>query len=123
MKARTKARKRALDILFEADLKNISIEEVLQNSEQGDEFVNFLVKGVAKHLVEIDQLIESTSTSWSLSRMPRVDRNILRLAIFEMQNSTEVPKAVVISEAVELANTLSTEESSNFINGLLAKIS
>lgn len=122
MKARTKARKRALDILFEADLKNVSVEEIWDHADQSDDFVNFLVTGVAKSKNEIDQIITTLSTSWSLERMPAVDRNLLRLAIFELKNSTDTPKSVVISEAVELANTLSTEESANFINGVLAAI-
>lgn len=123
MKARTKARKRALDILFEADLKGVSLEGIWSSADQSDEFVKFLVDGVLASLSEIDQTIEATSTGWSLERMPIVDRNLLRLAIFEIKHSTQTPKAVVIAEAVELASTLSTEESSNFINGLLAKIS
>lgn len=123
MKARTKARKRALDILFEVDLKGVPIIEIWSEADQSDEFVKFLVDGVTSSVLEIDQIIEATSTGWSIERMPLIDRNLLRLAIFEIKNSTETPKAVVIAEAVELANTLSTEESSNFINGLLAKIS
>jgi transcription antitermination protein NusB len=122
MKARTKARKRALDILFEADLKGVALSQIWSLSDQTDEFVSFLVNGVLESITEIDQIIEATSTGWSMERMPVVDRNILRLAIFEMQNSTDTPKAVVISEAVELANTLSTQDSTNFINGILSKI-
>lgn len=122
MKARTKARKRALDILFEADLKGISVEQVWGQADQSDEFVKFLVTGVASNQSEIDQIISAASTSWSIERMPAVDRNLLRLAIFELKNSTDTPKAVVISEALELANTLSTDDSANFINGVLANI-
>ncbi|MFM1865136.1 MAG: hypothetical protein RL677_916 [Actinomycetota bacterium] len=122
MKARTKARKRALDILFEADLKGISVDQVWDQADQTDDFVKFLVTGVASNQAEIDQIISAASTSWSIERMPAVDRNLLRLAIFEMKNSTETPKAVVISEALELANTLSTDDSANFINGVLANI-
>jgi N utilization substance protein B len=122
MKARTKARKRALDILFEADLKGISVEQAWSEADQTDEFVKFLVTGVASKQAEIDQLISTASSSWSIERMPAVDRNLLRLAIFELKNSTETPKAVVISEAIELANTLSTDDSANFINGILANI-
>ncbi|MGA1081943.1 MAG: transcription antitermination factor NusB [Candidatus Nanopelagicales bacterium] len=122
MKARTKARKRALDILFEADLKGISVEQVWSEADQTDEFVKFLVTGVASKQAEIDQMISTASSSWSIERMPAVDRNLLRLAIFELKNSTETPKAVVISEAIELANTLSTDDSANFINGILANI-
>lgn len=122
MKARTKARKRALDILFEADLKGVSVEQVWNEADQSDEFVKFLVTGVASKQTEIDQLISAASSSWSIERMPAVDRNLLRLAIFELKNSTETPKAVVISEALELANTLSTDDSANFINGVLANI-
>lgn len=122
MKARTKARKRALDILFEADLKGVPLSQVWAETPQIEEFVKFLIEGVIASVTEIDQLIQATSTGWSIERMPVVDRNILRLAIFEMQNSPDTPKAVVISEAVELANTLSTQESTNFINGILSKI-
>jgi len=122
MKARTKARKRALDILFEADLKGVSVSQIWDQADQSDEFVKFLVTGVAASKNEIDQIISSVSTSWPIERMPVVDRNLLRLAIFEIKNSPQTPKSVVISEAVELANTLSTEESANFINGVLATI-
>ncbi|MFZ4497526.1 MAG: transcription antitermination factor NusB [Candidatus Nanopelagicales bacterium] len=132
MSARGKARKRALDILYEADIRGIPALEVLQSqvarrSEDGDPelnvYVSEIVHGVVEHGEYIDEVISTYSLGWTLPRMPAVDRSILRLACYEVLWSDDVPDAVVISEAVNMAQSLSTDESSAFVNGLLARIS
>ncbi len=132
MSARGKARKRALDILYEADIRGIPALEVLESqvarrSEDGDPelnvYVSEIVHGVVEHGEYIDEVISTYSLGWTLPRMPAVDRSILRLACYEVLWSDDVPDAVVISEAVNMAQSLSTDESSAFVNGLLARIS
>lgn len=126
MSARTKARKRALDVLFEADLRGTDPAEVLiARQEEADPpigaYSEELVAGVQANRSRIDELIATYAQGWDLDRMPPVDRNLLRIGIFELLWS-EVPTAVAIDEAVELARTLSTEESASFVNGVLGRI-
>ncbi|SHJ37724.1 NusB antitermination factor [Tessaracoccus bendigoensis DSM 12906] len=122
----TKARKAALDILFMAEQRDDPIGETFaeQRSLTGHvvrELTTDIVLGVARHQREIDQRIaESTTMKWPLERMPSVDRNLARIAVFEL-DYTDTPPAAVISEAVRLAGDLSTDESPTFLNGLLAK--
>ena len=126
MSARSKARKRALDTIFEADLKGISIPGSNTNDEKDLEVANYsleIVKGIKEHQTEIDELISQSLQNWTFDRIPRVDRNILRIAVYELLYKKDVPTNVVISEAVSLAETLSTAESSAFVNGTLATIS
>jgi len=132
MSARGKARKRALDIVFEADAKSVPIVMVLGEHQRrreadGDgalnEYAVVIAQGVADHLDEIDALITKNSTSWTLDRMPTVDRAILRVATFELLFNDSVPDAVVVSQAVELAKELSTDESASFVHGVLGAIS
>ena len=124
--AQTKARKAALDILFMAEQRDASLSETFaeQRSLSGTvvrDLTRSIVLGVAEHLMEIDQRIaESTSQTWPLERMPSVDRNIARMAVFEI-DYTDTPPAAIISEAVRLAGDLSTDESPAFLNGLLSK--
>jgi N utilization substance protein B len=129
--ARSKARKRALDVLFEADAKGLPSMEVLAATEdrrredgqaEMNPYVTVLVMGVRDHQGEIDDLLGSYSMGWTLDRMPAVDRAILRLGAFEILWSTEVPEAVAISEAVTLATELSTDDSPSFVNGLLGRL-
>jgi N utilization substance protein B len=132
MSARTKARKRALDVLYGADVRQISINEALATeaeravSEPQREsswlYAREIVDGVLDHREEIDELIETYSQGWTLARMPVVDRAILRIGVWEVIYNDEVPEGVAISEAVEAATVLSTDDSPGFINGLLAKI-
>ena len=132
MSARTKARKRALDILYVADLRDLSIPQALAAeaeraaNEPAREaswlYAREIVDGVADHKAEIDELIETYAQGWTLVRMPVVDRAILRIGIWELLHNPEVPTGVAISEAVEAAQDLSTDDSAGFINGLLAKI-
>jgi len=132
MSARTKARKRALDILYAADVRQIPIAESLaaeatraaaepdrQNSWL---YAREIVDGVVDHFSEIDETIQTYSQGWTIARMPTVDRALLRIAIWEILYNDEVPASVAISEAVEAAKTLSTEDSSSFINGVLGKV-
>ncbi|MFM1986382.1 MAG: hypothetical protein RIS18_599 [Actinomycetota bacterium] len=126
MSARSKARKRALDTIFEADLKGISIPGSNTNDETDLEVANYsleIVKGIKEHQTQIDELISQSLQNWTFDRIPRVDRNILRIAVYELLYQKDVPTNVVISEAVSLAETLSTAESSGFVNGTLATIS
>jgi N utilization substance protein B len=130
--ARTKARKRALDILYVADVRQISIVDALvaettramaepeRASSWG--YARELVQGVVDHRPEIDELIETYSQGWSLARMPILDRGLLRIAIFELLHADDIPDHVAISEAVELAESLSTDDSATFVNGLLGRI-
>ena len=127
MSARTKARKRALDILFESEAQRTDVLETLSKrigvSDQPiSEFTVQLVEGVAAHQARIDELLSSYSHGWSLDRMPSVDRAILRLGVFELLWRDDVPDPVVIDQAVDLARSLSTDESPVFVNGLLSRI-
>jgi N utilization substance protein B len=124
--ARGKARKRALDVLYEADLRSVPPLDVLV-AREGDEglpnpYTRELVEGVVAHRGRIDEVLATYAQGWSVERMPAVDRNILRLGVYELLWADDVPDAVAISEAVALASTLSTEESGSFVNGLLGRI-
>ncbi len=127
MTARGKARKRALDILFEAEMRREPLLEVLRDRAERAEppvsaYAAELVRGVAAHQDEIDELLAANARGWTLDRMPAVDRNILRIGAFELLWGTQVPEAVAISEAVLLATDLSTDASPGFVNGLLARL-
>lgn len=122
----TKARKQALDILFQADMRELPIDEALAEQQTYAEAVfrpltTEIVVGVSENLDELDRVIASSS-SWTIDRMPRVDRCLARMGVFEMLH-TETPDSVVISEIVELASWLSTDSSPSFLNGLLAQVS
>ena len=127
MSARSKARKAALDLLYEGDIRKTSAINIL-NQRSGDlefvirDFTKELVQGVDENRRKIDELITTYSQGWDMDRMPVIDRNILRLAIYEILWSKDVPPAVAIDEAIELAQTLSTDDSSKYINGVLSKI-
>ena len=127
MSARTKARKRALDVLYEADLRSEDPVAVLRRRVEWAEppvreYTMTLVEGYQQHAEQIDHLIASYAQGWSLARMPAVDRNIVRIAVFELVHRDDIDDPVAISEAVELATALSTDESPTFVNGLLARI-
>lgn len=131
MSARSKARKRALDVLYEADVRGTDPAAVLMATQQRrqDEgqaamnaYVSEVVDGVTRHRAEIDELLGSYSMGWTLERMPAVDRAILRIGTYELMWADQVPDAVAISEAVALATDLSTDESPSFVNGLLGRL-
>lgn len=124
--ARSKARKRALDFLYEADIKNVSARELFtlrgasELSQEG--YVGDLIAGVAEHIEKIDELIITYAQGWDMDRMPPIDRNILRLSLFEILWGGAIPVEVCIDEAVELAKSLSTDDSSAYINGVLGRV-
>jgi len=132
LSARSKARKRALDLLFQADVRGEKLEVILEAEAkraagEPDRMASWLyareiIDGVTDHRDEIDELIASYAQGWSLDRMPNVDRAVLRLASWELLHNAEVPVAVAIDEAVELAKEYSTEDSGRFVNGVLSKI-
>ena len=127
MSARSKARKRALDVLFESEVRGLPVggtlaDRVADNDPPVNEFTVALVEGVAKHIDVIDDLLETHSVGWSLDRMPAVDRNILRIGVYELLFDDQVPDVVAVSEAVAMARDLSTDESPAFVNGLLARL-
>ena len=120
---RHEARERALLLLYEAELKKIPAGDVLASlAVAPDPFVTELVRGVATHLAALDEMVAEAAVDWELDRMAVVDRNILRLAAFELLEHTQTPVAVVIDEAVELAKRYSTDQSGPFVNGVLATI-
>ncbi|HWS36887.1 MAG TPA: transcription antitermination factor NusB [Actinoplanes sp.] len=128
--ARRKARKRALDVLFEADLRNLPPSQVLltyldriaKPHPEHLEYSKTLIDGVAKHLDRIDELIASYAEGWTIDRMPAVDRNLARIAVYELLFEPNVDDPVAITEAVELAREMSTDDSPRFLNGLLDRI-
>lgn len=127
MAARSKARKRALDVLFEADLQSVDPADALRRRmSRADpplsEYAVTLVEGVIAHRQRIDELLARYAVGWALDRMPAVDRNVLRIGAYELLYRDDVPDAVAISEAVSLARDLSTDESPGFVNGLLARL-
>jgi N utilization substance protein B len=130
MPARRKARKRALDVLYEADLRDAAILDILAAAIARTEpprppyldYTVTLVEGVAAHRDRIDELIGSYAEGWTLERMPPVDRNLARIAVFELLYADDIDDAVAISEAVELAKQLSTDDSPRFLNGVLGRI-
>ena len=127
MSARTKARKRAIDLLFEADLRgtdavSTAADRLADPDRPVQPYALTLIEGVATHRDRIDELVTTYAEGWTLSRMPGVDRAIIRTAIYELMWMDDVPDAVVIDEAVELAKTLSTDDSPKFVNGLLGRL-
>jgi N utilization substance protein B len=127
MPARTKARKRALDILYAAELRGESPVESLDRAiEAGEgptnEYTSVLVRGVVEHQDRIDELLSSYSEAWTLGRMPAVDRNVLRIGLWEILYAEDVPDSVAVAEATGLVRQLSTDESPGFVNGILGNI-
>jgi N utilization substance protein B len=127
MAARSKARKRAVDVLYEADIRSgnpltLLRERLDDGTTPVHEHTVRLVEGVAEHAVRIDALIDAHASNWSIDRLPDVDRAILRMAVFELLWADDVPDAVVIDEAVELAKMLSTDDSPAYVNGVLGAI-
>lgn len=127
MSARSKARKRALDVLFSAELRGESPVEALQRvTADGpaptNDYTGVLVHGVAEHQARIDELLSQYSQDWTLERMPTVDRNVLRLGVYELVWAEDVPDQVAVSEATELVRELSTDDSPTFVSGLLSAI-
>jgi transcription antitermination protein NusB len=127
MAARSKARKRAVDVLYEADVRSRNRRELLgERVADGNppvpEHTIRLVEGFDENARRIDELIDTHASGWSIDRLPDVDRAILRMAVYELLWADDVPDAVVIDEAVELAKTLSTDDSPAYVNGVLGAI-
>ncbi|WP_297082221.1 transcription antitermination factor NusB [uncultured Demequina sp.] len=129
MAARTKARKRALDVLFEAEQRGENVLTVLDRRlvDSGREaplppYATQIVRGVVSRWSELDAIVADASTEWPLKRMPAVDRNLLRIGAWELLCNDDVSVAVAIDEAVELARDLSTDDSPRFINGVLGRV-
>ena len=127
MPARTKARRRALDVLFESELRGLPIgatlgDRIARAQPPLNQHTVTLVEGVVAHQERIDDLLSSYAVGWTLDRMPAVDRNLLRIGAYEILYEDDVPDAVAVSEAVSLARELSTDDSAGFVNGLLARL-
>ena len=131
MGARRVARERALQALYQMEMSETSPDEALgaawsaeggADEEEAKSFALRLVKGTREHVTELDAMIETHSHNWRVDRMSRIDRNVLRLASFELKYCPEVPRKVTLNEAVELGKKFGTSESSAFINGLLDRV-
>lgn len=127
MAARHKARKRALDLLYAADLRGEDARETLtaavaEGNATSNPYSVTLVEGVCAHRQRIDELLEEYSQGWPLRRMPPVDRNVLRIGLFELLYAADVPAAVAVSEATLLVRELSTDDSPGFVNGILGAL-
>jgi len=131
MAARSKARKAALDLLFESDLRGSNAAELLAtrldsastlDTPQLREYTSTLVEGVIAHKRKIDELISTYAQGWDLDRLPIVDRNVMRIGIYELLWNDEVDDAVAIDQALEMVRLLSSDESANYVHGLLARI-
>ncbi len=127
MGARSKARKRALDLLYASELRTENPVEALDRAIEAGEgptndYTATLIRGVAEHQPRIDELLAAYSEGWTLDRMPTVDRNVLRLGVYELIWADDVPDAVAVTEAMALVRDLSTDESPAFVNGILGNI-
>jgi len=127
MAARTKARKRALDVLYASDMRGESAAEALdraiaEGEGPSNDYTAVLVRGVEEHRARIDEVLAQYAEGWSLQRMPAVDRNVLRLGVWELLWAEDVPDGVAISEAMALVSELSTDESPQFVNGVLGTV-
>ncbi|GAB6937754.1 transcription antitermination factor NusB [Isoptericola variabilis] len=129
MGARTKARKRAVDILFEAEQRGLDpqvlvADRVIEPHTEAavPQYTVDLVEGVAAHRERIDELLATYSQGWTVERMPAVDRALLRIGTWELLYNDDVPDAVAVDEAVDLAGQLSTDDSPSFVNGLLGRL-
>jgi N utilization substance protein B len=125
--ARSKARKRAVDMLYESDVRGVDTADTLRDrialaDPPVNDFTVQLVEGVREHRARIDEILAAYAEGWTIERMPGVDRAVLRLSVYELLYRNDAPDAVVIDEAVELAKSLSTDESPRFVNGVLARV-
>ena len=126
MSARRKARKRALDFLYEADIRSDRAIDLLESRGEVElserDYVLELLLGVETNALKIDELITTYAQGWDMDRMPAIDRNILRISLFEILFKNDLDDQVAASEAVEIATELSTEDSAKYINGVLGRI-
>ena len=128
MQVRRKARTIALEIIYQREITKASLDEIIRNrnrageGEPSSEFSMKLINGVVNHQSEIDDLIEGYADNWALDRMPSLDRNIIRISLYEMLYEEDIPFSVSINEAVELAKIYGTDDSGKFVNGVLGRI-
>ncbi|MGA8209762.1 MAG: transcription antitermination factor NusB [Nocardioidaceae bacterium] len=127
MAARSKARKRALDILFECEVRGLPLGQTLDERVVAAEpavhpYTVELIRGVSEHQTRLDELVSRYAQGWTIERMPTVDRNALRIGVFEVLFVEDVPDAVAVSEAMVLVRDLSTDESPGFVNGVLGAV-
>lgn len=128
MRKRHRARKVMLDVLYRLELESVKVETALESYTEElmgagiEEFTRRELNGILEHRAELDKTIDEYADRWSLSRMPVLDRNILRMGLYEILHEPDIPPSVSINEAVELANVYSTEDSGRFINGILGRI-
>lgn len=125
--ARRKARRRAVEVLYEAEVRSTSVEDVIKRRRAQpeppiNEFTELLARSVDERRARIDELLDEYAIGWTLERMPVVDRNILRMGAFELLWADDIPDGVAIAEAVGVAKELSTDDSPNFISGLLSRL-
>ena len=132
MSARSKARKQSLDLLYESDIRGLQALEILQSRDVQDtgpdarpirEYTKEIITGISDHRRKIDELIATYAKGWDMDRLPAVDRNILRLAIFELLWGHDLNDSIIIDEALTLAKDLSTDDSAGYIHGVLGRIS
>ena len=127
MSARGKARKRALDVLYASDMRSespiVALDRAIADGEgPTNEYTATLVRGVVEHQARIDELLSTYAEGWTIERMPAVDRNVLRLGVYELLYVDDVPDTVAVTEAMALVRDLSTDESPSFVNGVLGNI-
>jgi N utilization substance protein B len=122
VRTRTKARQRAAEALYEAEVRSVDAIEVIERNPDANEYTSHIVSVVQEHTARIDETISTFSQSWSLDRMPAVDRAILRVAVAELLFEQELDAAVIISEAVEVAANIGSEEAGSFLNGVLGQV-
>ena len=122
MRTRTKARQRAVEALFEAEQRSVSVNEVLERNPAVNDYAVAIAKVTEDNLARVDEVINTYSSDWSINRMPAVDRAILRVAVAELIYEKDLDSSVIVSEAVEISESLSTPDSGKFINGLLGNI-
>ena len=121
--SRREARERALGLCYELEVREMSADDLLgEQPAPPDPYAEHLVRGVEEHHADVDALLRKFSEHWALERMPAVDRAVLRLGAYELGWEPDMPTAVVISEAVELAKQYSTKDSGRFVNGLLSRL-
>ncbi|MEK4700290.1 transcription antitermination factor NusB [Solibacillus sp. FSL R7-0668] len=122
---RTEARQKAFQALFQLDSTELTIEEaighVLEEEQKSDAFLNKLVRGTTENQAEIDAALTEKLEKWTLSRLPKIERTVLRLAVYELLHEQDTPNKVVMNEAIELCKTYGDEKSSKFVNGVLSK--
>jgi N utilization substance protein B len=122
VRTRTKARQRAVEALFEAEQRSVSVNEVLERNPAVNDYAVAIAKLTEENIARVDEVINTYSSDWPTNRMPAVDRAILRVAVAELIYEKDLDSSVIISEAVEISESLSTPDSGKFINGLLGNI-